>query len=244
VSRQSAQPYPSGSAGLGEGDVALGVRERGPYRDEPDRAVAGGAGNGVCERSALGGDEQVAWPRAGGAERACANPKDQVIARMWVARSEAVGKEGVEIGAWRDERLAFDADVVSVGEPGIHDETRPPARGDGKDSSDTSPGAMRSPARRPKVVAATAMLPSTRGAVRVAVCTPPAQSIASTVVLEPALIVTSSLWPRSPVVSNGIPSIRRGAPREAKRRARPSALTTTTPRPDTSRIAYTAPVVP
>src|ERR1700745_1486676 len=107
------------SAGLPERDVALGVGDRRPDRDEPDMAAGGAAGDGVRERAALGGDEQVAWLRAGGAKSACANPEHEVIARMWVAGCEAVGKEGVETGAWRDERLALDAGVFFGGGPGI-----------------------------------------------------------------------------------------------------------------------------
>ena len=79
--------------------MALGVGDHRPDRDEPDMAAGRGAGDGVRERSALGGDEQVARAGAGGAQRACADPEDQVIPWMWVARREASGEEGVEARA-------------------------------------------------------------------------------------------------------------------------------------------------
>lgn len=51
---------------------------------------------------------------------------------MGLPGGKAVGEEGVEARAWRDERLALDADVVSVGKPRICHQTRGTLRGDRK----------------------------------------------------------------------------------------------------------------
>jgi len=97
--------------------------------------------------------------------------------------------------------------------------------------------AIRSPPKRPNVAGATAIPPSTRGALLVIVVTAPWQSIASTLVLGPWLTVTSSRWPKPPVSSNAIPSSSPGAMMLANRRTRPLALIATTPRPACRRSA-------
>ena len=62
--------------------------------------------------------------------------------------------------------------------------------------------------------------------------------MASTVVCLPAVVATSSRWPKLPVSSNAIPSIRPGAAIVANGRTPPWASIATTPRGLPKLIAY------
>lgn len=72
--RRAATALATASAGFREADVALGVRDCRPGRDEPDPATGCAATDRVRRRACLDRDRQVTGARAGGMNGAAGNP--------------------------------------------------------------------------------------------------------------------------------------------------------------------------
>jgi hypothetical protein len=133
-------------------------------------------GHVIGERTTLGAHREVTRPHASVPQRRRSDPQDDIVAGMRIAGRQAVGQEGIRVGVFGDEPGAFDANIVPVREPGVGHQLAVPRGVTAKIWPVVSLGAIRSPANRPNVDGATALPPSTLGAVRVMVLTTPRAS--------------------------------------------------------------------
>ena len=83
----------------------------------------------VGERAALGRNEEITGPDAGGEERAVPECEHEIVSWVAVAGREAVREQGVG-GSRRYEPSALDTDVRTVRQPGRAEANRPTARRD------------------------------------------------------------------------------------------------------------------